>query len=62
MKLDATGKEFTPLHMGDSDRVTVGEHVVAIGSPLAGMSNVNTEATVSDGIVSGKREAELRQG
>jgi S1-C subfamily serine protease len=36
--------------------VKVGEHVVAIGSPLAGLSTVSTEDTVSDGIVSGIRE------
>lgn len=37
------------LHLGDSDKVKVGEKVVAIGSPL-GLQN-----TVSEGIVSGLR-------
>lgn len=56
LKLDSVGKQFSPLQMGDSNRVSVGEHVVAIGSPLAGLSTVNTEATISDGIVSGRRD------
>ncbi len=50
LKIEASGKEFPFLPLGNSERVVVGEHVVAIGSPLA------QEATVSDGIVSGLRE------
>ncbi len=56
LKLQAAGKEFHPLVLGDSEKVQTGERVVAIGSPLAGFSPVNTEATVSDGIVSGVRD------
>jgi len=56
LKLQATGKEFQAVHLGDSDQVQTGEHVLAIGSPLAGFSPVSTEATVSDGIVSGIRD------
>jgi len=56
LKLQATGKEFQTVHLGDSEHVQVGEHVLAIGSPLAGFSPVSTEATVSDGIVSGIRD------
>lgn len=56
LKLQATGKEFQVVHLGDSEHVQVGEHVLAIGSPLAGFSPVSTEATVSDGIVSGIRD------
>jgi putative serine protease PepD len=44
-----TGKhELTPLPIGDSDAVQVGEPVVAIGSPLA------LASTVTQGIVSAK--------
>ena len=52
----ATNREFPFLQLGDSDRMQVGEHIVAIGSPLAGLSSVNTENTASDGIVSGIRD------
>jgi len=47
-----TFKNATPLPLGDSDTVTVGEDIVAIGNP-AGL-----EGTVSRGIVSGVRKAE----
>ena len=56
VKVKVAGRQFPFLHLGDSDGVKIGEHVVAIGSPLAGASTINTEATISDGIVSGKRE------
>jgi S1-C subfamily serine protease len=56
LQLAATGKQFPYLQLGDSDRVQVGERVLAIGSPLAGLATVHTENTVSDGIVSGIRE------
>ena len=39
---------FTPLTLGDSDRIEVGDWVVAIGNPFG------LEHTVSQGIVSGK--------
>jgi len=54
--LRAVGKEFPTLRLGDSEHVQIGERVVAIGSPLAGLSTVSTETTVSDGIISGIRE------
>jgi hypothetical protein len=50
--LKALGHNFRPLSLGNSDRVQVGEEVVAIGSPLS------LESTVSNGIVSGMRTAE----
>src|SRR6266566_4857899 len=43
------GKTFRTLALGDSDRVEVGEEVVAIGNPLS------LESTVSNGIISGIR-------
>ncbi len=55
LKLKAMGKEFGVLRLSSSDPV-VGQHVIAIGSPLASFSPVSTEATVSDGIVSGIRD------
>jgi S1-C subfamily serine protease len=54
LKLQAT-REFQFLHLGDSDRVETGDRVVAIGNPLGGISPLSTEATVSDGIISGIR-------
>jgi hypothetical protein len=46
------GKTFRTLTLGNSDRIQVGEAVVAIGNPLS------LESTVSNGIVSGVRTAE----
>jgi Trypsin-like peptidase domain len=43
------GKTFRTLTLGNSERVQVGEEVVAIGNPLS------LESTVSNGIVSGVR-------
>jgi hypothetical protein len=50
------GKTFRTLTLGDSDRIQVGEAVVAIGNPLS------LESTVSNGIVSGMRMAKQRGG
>ena len=50
--IKAHGQNFRMLTLGNSDRVQVGEEVVAIGSPLS------LESTVSNGIVSGIRSAE----
>ena len=47
--IKAHGNDFRMLTLGDSDKLQVGEEVVAIGSPLS------LESTVSNGIVSGKR-------
>jgi len=55
LKLQTT-REFQPLRLGDSEQVQTGDRVIAIGNPLSGFSPVNTEATVSDGIVSGIRD------
>ena len=44
------GKNLPYLSLGDSDSITAGQHVLAIGSPL-GLEN-----SVSDGIVSGFRK------
>jgi len=50
--LKVSGKDFSVLRLGDSDAVRIGNKVVAIGSPLG------LEDTVSDGLISGLREAE----
>jgi hypothetical protein len=47
--IKAHGQNFRVVSLGDSDRVQVGEEIVAIGSPLS------LESTVSSGIVSGIR-------
>lgn len=50
LKIKSTSQDFKPLTIGDSDRVEIGQQVVAIGSPLG------LEATVSPGFISGVRE------
>lgn len=52
LKLSAPAR--TPLHLGDSGKVEVGEKIVAIGSPL-GLEN-----TLSEGIVSGMRNGVIQ--
>lgn len=47
--IKAHGQNFRTLAIGNSDRIQVGEEVVAIGNPLS------LESTVSNGIVSGLR-------
>jgi len=48
--LKVSGKNLPVLVLADSDAISVGDHVIAIGSPL-GLEN-----SVSDGIISGFRE------
>jgi hypothetical protein len=54
--IKAHGSDFKTLTLGDSDRLQIGEEVVAIGSPLS------LESTVSNGIVSGIRIVEEEGG
>lgn len=54
--IKADGKNFRTAILGNSDRVQVGESVVAIGSPLA------LESTVSNGIVSAVRNISEQEG
>jgi serine protease Do len=50
------GKNFQTLTLGNSDRIEIGEDVVAIGNPLG------LELTVSNGILSGVRTVEKEGG
>lgn len=50
--IKSEGEQFTPVILGDSDRLEKGEPIVAIGNPHG------LEGTISNGIVSGKREME----
>jgi hypothetical protein len=52
----AHGADFHTVALGDSDKLQVGEEVVAIGNPLS------LESTVSNGIVSGIRTLEKEGG
>ena len=54
--IKAHGQNFRVATLGNSDRVQVGEEIVAIGSPLS------LESTVSNGIVSGIRTVEKEGG
>jgi len=54
--IKAHGNNFRMLTLGDSDRLQVGEEVVAIGSPLS------LKSTVSNGIISGIRTVEEEGG
>ncbi len=54
--IKAHGQNFHVVTLGNSDRVQVGEEIVAIGSPLS------LESTVSNGIVSGIRTIEEEGG
>ena len=54
--IKAHGQKFHAVSLGNSDRIQVGEEIVAIGSPLS------LESTVSSGIVSGIRTIEEEEG
>jgi len=54
--IKAHGEKFRTLALGDSDRVQVGQEVVAIGNPLS------LESTVSNGIVSSIRSIDEKGG
>ena len=45
---------FTPIAIGDSDEIRVGENVIAIGFPLG--SELGDEATITTGVISAKRK------
>ena len=54
--IKAHGENFHTVELGDSNRVQVGDEVVAIGNPLS------MESTVSDGIVSAIRAIDQEGG
>ena len=45
LKIDA--KDLTPATLGDSDMLTVGEDVIAIGNPLGELRGTATSGIVS---------------
>jgi S1-C subfamily serine protease len=47
LRIDPTGRQLTPLPLGDSNRVAIGQWVVAIGNPLG------YDFSLTQGIVSG---------
>ena len=51
--------QFTPIAVGDSDSVRVGESVIVIGFPITDV--LGSEPTVSQGIVSARRTGGLIQ-
>jgi hypothetical protein len=53
--IKVSGKNLPFLTIGDDDKLNVGDHVVAIGSPLG------LEGTVSEGVVSAFRDIENKK-
>jgi putative serine protease PepD len=47
LKIDASNLKLTPVKLGDSDAMRIGDNVVAIGNPL------DLEATLTEGVISG---------
>lgn len=54
IKIDA--KNLSPINMGDSDKIRVGEWVLAIGSPFSG----SLSQTVTQGIISATGRSDVR--
>ena len=57
VEIDAN-RRFPPIAIGDSDKIRVGEDVIAIGFPLG--QSLGLEPTVSVGIISAKRQDRLQ--
>ena len=58
IEMQDTDRTFTPIFIGDSDSIRVGEDVIAIGFPLG--QELGTEPTISTGIISAKRRDHLQ--
>lgn len=53
IKIIDTNEYFTPLDIGDSNDIIIGEWSIAIGNPF-GLNDINSQPTVTLGIISGK--------
>ena len=53
-----SSRVFTPIAIGDSDEIRVGERVIAIGFPLG--SDLGSDPSITQGIISAKREGFLQ--
>ena len=58
LEIVGANQSFTPLVIGDSESIRVGDEVIAIGFPLGW--TLGTEPTISRGIISAKREGYLQ--
>jgi 2-alkenal reductase len=56
VKADIPSDQLQPVKLGDSDKIQVGEQVIAIGNPYG------LDGTVTTGIVSGRRQAVTEPG
>ena len=54
--IDISGEEYVPATLGESDELTLGEEVIALGYPLA--SELGADLTINRGVVS-KLQAQL---
>lgn len=59
IKIDAKGLNLTPIELGDSSTINIGNKAIAIGNPLG----INLKSTLTSGYISGKdRVISLQDG